>query len=203
MVHRKTASALSLIRDAKSAVLLELLDHGVRDQAFDPREERRILEHRDRDAVDVLQIVRLDLANAISGAAAEQRDHQDQRRKCFHSSGVAVASGVGEGSAAGTAGASVVVGVSEAGGGSDSSASGGGRRRDIVGRGAHHGSFAFTFALFRSRLRSLGFFAVAAVTAGGLQARRRPLWRAIQRRAFSRGRSGSSRAAGGSRRCSK
>ena len=85
------------------------------------------MKRRHRKRVDFAQVMRLDVADAIPRAAAKANadGSDEQRGKCFHYSGEAVASGVGEG-LEGTSGAVVLSGASEAGGGRDSSSSGGG-----------------------------------------------------------------------------
>src|SRR5450755_663668 len=114
------------IRDTKSSILLQLFDNGVREQNFDVRLESLIVKSRNSDAVDSFEVMRFDVADVITCAAAQAKRRQQDRDEVFHS-GEAVASGVGEGvGTGGRSGAVVVSGFKEVGGGSDSSVSGGG-----------------------------------------------------------------------------
>ena len=62
----------------KSAILLELLDHGIGDQDFDARHQRAILERGHRNAVNVPEIVRLYRPDVISKATGD-REAKDCR----------------------------------------------------------------------------------------------------------------------------
>ena len=110
----------------------------------------------------------------VARAAAQAAGHEERESKCFHGSGDAVASGVGE--AEGAGGAVVLSGVNEAGGGSDSSASGGGSGATSDGDvciidGASLELRLFSDSLFGGgRTEPFGFFAVAAVTDAGWSA---------------------------------
>ena len=53
-----------------SAILLKLLDHGIRDEDRDPGDQSFVFERRDRNLVHCPQVVGLDRPDVITGAAA-------------------------------------------------------------------------------------------------------------------------------------
>ena len=54
----------------KRSILLQLLDHCIRDQDFNVREERAVFEGRNRNCVNVAEVVRLYRSDVIAKAAS-------------------------------------------------------------------------------------------------------------------------------------
>ena len=104
--------------------------------------------------MDVAEVSGGSWPEVVTGAPVQKKRGQENEKRFFHYSGLAVASGVADGAGVGWVsvvndeGAVVVSGRSEAGGGNDTSVSGGGSGASLCISSSERGPGGFSIFLF-------------------------------------------------------